>query len=307
MDIKKSLLSKNGLATLALAREFMKYPIGEKIPTVTDFCDSLMMSRGTVQNSLKMLTDNDVIKVESKGHMGSYLIHKNTRALLEFANITTLVGAMPLPYSKKYEGLASGLIAAMENIYDIPVSMAYMRGAKNRVCMLLANRYDFAIISNYAAKSYIAKYGKISIVKNFGPYTYLGEHVLFFHNKNAKVIEDGMKVGIDFDSYDQKDLTEKLCEGKKVKYVAMEYSQLLQRVQSGELDATVWNRDAITTSMENINFQEFKLDNLDNTEAVMVVNNEREEISMLLKEIIDVETVLNIQKLVVEKKITPSY
>lgn len=307
MDIQKSLLSKNGQATLALAREFMKFPIGEKIPTVTDFCNNLQLSRGTVQNSLKMLTDNDVIKTESKGHMGSYLIHKNTRTLLEFANIKTLVGAMPLPYSKKYEGLASGMITAMENIYDIPVSMAYMRGAKNRIFMLLANRYDFAIISHFAAKGYIEKYQNIKIVKYFGPYSYLSEHVLIFSNKKSTAIEDGMKVGIDIDSYDHKDLTEKACEGKNVKYVPMEYSQLVQRVKSGELDAAVWNRDEIIDKGISINYHELSLDNVDNTEAVMVVSLEREEIAMLLKEIIEVDTVLNIQKLVVENKITPSY
>lgn len=307
MDIKKILLSKNGQATLALAREFMKFPIGEKVPTVTELCDKLKLSRGTVQNSLKLLTDNQAIKLASKGHMGSYLIQKNTRSLLEFANITSLVGAMPLPYSKKYEGLASGLIVAMENIYDIPISMAYMRGAKNRISMLLTDRYDFAIVSNLAAKGYAEKYHNIRIVKSFGPYSYLSEHVLMFHDKKATQINDGMKVGIDPDSYDHRDLTEKICEGKAVTYVQMDYSQLLQRLLSGDIDAAIWNHDEIIDKASKVNFQKLKLDNLDNTEAVLVVNAEKPEIATLLSEIVEIETVLNIQKLVVEKKITPSY
>ena len=46
--------------------------------------------------------------------------------------------------------------------------------------------------------------------------------------------------------------------------------------------------------------------NKDNTEAVLVVAKEN-EISTLIKELVDVETVLNIQRLVLEEKITPSY
>lgn len=307
MDINKILLSKNGQAALALAREFMKFPIGEKVPTVTEFCEKLNLSRGTVQNSLKLLTDNQAIKLASRGHMGSYLIQKNTRSLLEFANITSLVGTMPLPYSKKYEGLASGLIVAMENIYDIPISMAYMRGAKNRISMLLSNRYDFAIVSHLAAKGYMEKYKNIRIVKSFGPYSYLSEHVLMFHDKKADGIQDGMKVGIDPDSYDQRDLTEKMCEGKDVTYVQMDYSQLLQRLLSGDIDAAIWNHDEILDKATKVNYQPLDLDSLDNTEAVLVVNADKPEIVTLLSEIVEVETVLNIQKLVVDKKITPSY
>lgn len=307
MDVKRVLLSKNGLATMALAKEFLKYPLGSKVPTVSDFCDNLKLSRGTVQNSLKLLTENKAIKLESKGHMGSYLIHKNIRLLLTFADITSIVGTMPLPYSKKYEGLASGLIVAMENIYDIPTSMAYMRGAKNRIGMLLMKRYDYAIVSKYAANEYLKTYNNITIVKSFGEHSYLSEHVLVLGNKDASNIEDGMSVGVDFDSIDHRDLTIRACEGKAVHFVPMEYSQILQRVMSGEIDAAIWNVDEIADKTIKVNYH--KIQELDPiySEAVMVVSNERPEIAHLLTDLVDVDTVLNIQKLVVAGKITPSY
>ena len=40
--IKEQLLSKNGTATLKLSRELLKYSVGEKIPTITDFSKQYM-------------------------------------------------------------------------------------------------------------------------------------------------------------------------------------------------------------------------------------------------------------------------
>ncbi|MEA4874527.1 GntR family transcriptional regulator YhfZ [Anaerorhabdus sp.] len=307
MDYQQLLLSKNGLAALRLAREFLKYQVGTKIPTVTDMSEKLDIGRGTLQSSLSLLQTTGALKLESRGHMGTYLVKKNTLILLEIANITSIVGAMPLPYSKKYEGFASGLIVAMENHYNIPVSMAYMRGARNRISMLLTNRYDYAVVSKYAADEFMKTNDSIVIVKSFGPHSYLSEHVVIFNNPKAKTIEDGMRVGIDVDSIDQKELTEEVCRGKKVDFIPVDYSQILSRVIEGDIDAAVWNKDEVTDKIVNINYVSVKTENVADTEAVIVVRRDKEEIISLLNEIIDIETVMNIQKLVLEGKITPSY
>ncbi len=307
MDYQQLLLSKNGLAALHLAREFLKYSVGSKIPTVTDLGEKLKIGRGTLQSSLRLLQSTGAIKLESKGHMGTYLVKKNTLILLEIANITSIVGAMPLPYSKKYEGFASGLIVAMENHYNIPVNMAYMRGAKNRISMLLANRYDYAVVSRYAAEEFIKGNDSITIVKSFGRYSYLSEHIVIFNNQKAEQIEDGMRVGIDVDSIDQKDLTEEVCKGKKVDFIPIDYSQVLSRVLSGDIDAAVWNKDEITDKLVHVNYISVEREDDSDTEAVIVVRKSKEEMIALLNEIIDIDTVLNIQNLVLGGKITPSY
>ena len=208
MDYHQKLLSKNGLSTMTLAKEFLFWQLGEKIPTVSDLKEKVGLARGTIQNSIKFLQENGAIKLESKGHLGTFLRAKNTAILLAFAGITSIVGVMPLPYSKRYEGFATGLIVAMENQYNLPASMAYMRGATNRIAMLLADRYDFAIISRYAANNIMKKNDSVQIVKAFGRHSYLSEHVIVFHDAKCKAIENGMKIGIDNDSIDQKVLTE---------------------------------------------------------------------------------------------------
>ena len=306
MGYKEILFSKNGIATYTLAREFIKYHVGDKIPTVSELSETFGLARGTVQNAVKLLQQSDAIRIESKGHIGSYLTKKNMTILLEFAGISSIVGVMPLPYSKRYEGLASGLLVTMENHYNIPASMAFMRGSKNRVSMLISNRYDFAIISRAAAEAIIAEHDNILIVMTFGKNSYLSEHVIVFKDDSMNEICDGMRIGIDYDSVDQRMLTEQVCQGKDIEYVSVDYSGILERVLHGDIDAAVWNKDEITDKYVKVNYTE--LNEQDSTsEAVMVVSKYEPELVELLRNIIDSETVVNIQRLVLEGKITPSY
>ena len=305
--INEQLLSKNGTATMKLSRELLKYAIGERIPTITEFSKKINLARGTIQNAQKNLINSKAIAIESKGHMGSYLVKKNNAILLEFAGISYIVGAMPLPYSRRYEGLASGIIISAENQDKAPVNLAYMRGAKSRMDMVENGRYDFAIVSKYAAEKYISENETLQIVLSFGKGSYTGKHVLMLHDSRLSEVKNGMKVGIDESSYDQLELTQIVCKNKKVEYVPIEYSRTIECVQSGNIDATVMNIDEVLDKKFPIHYVEIQGYSFDNTEAVMVASREHTEIAYLLREIIDTETVLNIQKLIMEDKIIPRY
>lgn len=307
MEYKKMLFSKNGLTTMQLAKGFIKCQIGEKIPTITELSERYPIARGTIQNSIKMLQNAEAIRLEARGHLGTFLIAKDMSILLKLAGITSLVGVMPLPYSKRYEGFSTGIIVALENQYNVPISMAYMRGAQNRIGMLLSDRYDFAIISKYAALKMIEKGNYIRIVKSFGPYSYLSRHVVVFHDEHTREIQDGMKIGIDKDSVDQSSLTERICKGKNVQFVHIEYSQIIRKIKDGTIDAAVWNEDEITDNLLEVNYTVLEQEDLSDTEAVLVVDVHKTEVATLLDEIVDVETVLENQKLVMEGKIAPSY
>lgn len=305
--IKEQLLSKNGTATMKLSRELLKYSIGERIPTISEFVENIHLARGTIQNALRNLVDSKAIAFESKGHMGSYIIKKNNSVLLEFAGIGNVVGAMPLPYSKRYEGLASGIIISAENQNKMPINLAYMRGAKNRIMMVEKGRYDFAIVSRYAAEKYISDNDSMEIIIGFGEDSYTGKHVIMFHSNKTKEIQNGMRVGIDEDSYDQMFLTKNVCKGKKVEYVPIDYSRTIELIKNGDIDATIMNIDEVIDKKQNINCVDIKGYNKKNTEAVIVVSKGNEGLKSVLCEAIDKKTVLNIQKLVLEDKIIPRY
>ena len=307
MKYRKLLYSVNGLATMELAKIFLTINVGDKIPTVTEFNEKIGAARGTIQNSIKLLQKEKAIVLESRGHLGTFLIEKSTQILLEFSGITSIVGVMPLPYSKRYEGLATGLIMEMTNAYNLPVSLAYMRGAHNRVNMLLSDRYDYAIVSKYAALEMKKRNINIEIIKSFGDYSYLSHHVIVFHDLDKREIEDGMKIGIDEDSVDQSELTMRLCQGKNVEFIPIEYSKVLEKTMNGEIDAAVWNEDEITDKLVKINYQQINMAQTTDTEAVLVVDASKKELSKLLLDMIDVDEVLYYQKLVLEGRLMPRY
>ncbi|WP_294206911.1 GntR family transcriptional regulator YhfZ [uncultured Solobacterium sp.] len=308
MDYNNQLMSKNGLAVLSLAKALIKYKVGDRTPTVTELSEKLNISRGTAQSALKTLQNNNAIHIVSKGHLGSYVIEKNDKILLELAGINLLVGAMPLPYSRKYEGLATGIITTMENKHGIPMTLSYMRGAKNRIAMVLENRYNFAVVSKYAAKEFLdAHKGQIDIVCEFGEGTYCSSHVIVFHDAHIKDIQDGMRIGIDRDSIDQSDITKRACGMKKVEFIPVESNNLLRLVQNGEIDAAVWNEDEIIDKMSKINYVKVTIDDNDDTNAVIVTNGKSPEMTELLRQMLDVKETLTIQNLVLDGIVTPSY
>lgn len=85
---------------------------------------------------------------------GSYLVEMDNKALLTHVDINNVVCAMPLPYTRLYEGLASGLKAQFDGI---PFYYAHMRGADIRVECLLNGVYDMAVVSRLAAESYLTQ------------------------------------------------------------------------------------------------------------------------------------------------------
>lgn len=305
MNMQELLLSKNGMAAVQVAQILLSVPVGEKIPTVLELSNKTSLANGTVHHGLRTLTEIKAVKIVSRGHMGSYLVEKDYKKLLEILGIKYLVGAMPLPYTKRYEGLASGLISSMENGYNIPVNLSYMRGSKNRISMVAYERYDFAITSKLAASQYIKNHDDIRILMDFGPYSYTSNHAIMFHNEKDKEIKDGMSIGVDRTSIDQMALIKQECKNKDVKYVELEYSHIIEHVIKGDIDATIMNLDEVADRHLKINCVPIKNENLDNTIAVLVVKSDGK--GGLLQKIIDSDSVLSIQKQVLEGKIEPSY
>ncbi len=308
MKVHEQLLSKNGWATIIIARALMMVTVGERIPTVTELSEAFGLVRGTTQNALKNLTTSGAVTIESRGHLGSFLVDKNKKLLLEYAGLDSLVGAMPLPHSKRIEGLASGLTTTLENGYDLSTSIVFMRGARNRISLLLQQRYDFAVISHYSYQQFsLENPGLIQEVINFGPNSYISKYVLITRDPGVKEIQDGMKVGINKASVDRLSLTYELCEGKNVEFVEVEYAKVINFIETGTLDAYVANFDEIVEKNLNVYYQEIEENKDACTEAVLVVSSSRTEIGVILQELVDPDVVLKIQQLVIDGQLTPSY
>src|SRR5690625_304785 len=306
----ESLYSKNGIAAKYIAKELLSIDKGNRIPKVADFCAELNLGRGTVQGAIKLLEEDlGAITLESRGHLGTFLMNKDDVVLLDIADVGPLFGAMPLPYSKKYEGLATGIVEEFER-NNCRVSLAYMRGANNRLEALKTKRYDFAIVSRMAAEEGMKKHSGLEIIKSLGPESYVTGHKVFFADKNKSRIESGMRVGIDRSSPDQSMCTLFECEGLDVKLIESNYMQLFQMLKEKQIDAAVWNMDELR-SVELFNsadFQSKKAKELKKatSEATIVVNSTNPEVVEQISEL-DFTNVIEQQKKVEKGLRLPRY
>lgn len=301
--------NKSSIALESLSRYFIQIAEGERIETISEFLEWIPVSRGTIQNSIQILKDMRAIEVESRGKLGSYLIKKNIDTLMHFSHINFLVGVMPLPYSKLYEGLASGILETLEQNLNIPVSIAHMRGAKSRIKLVEEGRYDFAVVSKFAALSYMTDNKKsIDIVTEFGEETYVKEHMLL-KRKNINQ-NKSIKVGIDYQSLDQVTLTELYFANQDVDYVPINYFQIKELMYTDVIDMAIWNGDEIDVDFEKIELVSLK-DRIDvlneNTEAVIVVSQNTPELRHLLNRHINIKNVLKIQKDILAGTKMPRY
>lgn len=308
MDIKSQLMQKYGLVTIKLARELITMAVGERIHTIAEYSAKYETARGTVQAALKLLEDNKAVQIEPRGHLGTFITSINYEMLWEFTDFSTIMGVMPLPYSKLYEGLATGLYKEADN-KNFPFSLAYMRGAENRINALSKGRYDFAIVSKLAAQHSIKNGSSIDIALQFGKYSYVNEHVMVFSDTGKRSMEDGMKVGVDKSSIDHYLLTLAQCAGKQVEVIDMPYNQVVQKLITGEIDAAVWNIDEIVERKLNIRYYPLDVNDFlgEDTEAVLVINKSNYGIKNLLEQFINCRKVVEYQKKVVTGELIPNY
>src|SRR5215212_201841 len=99
------LLGKNGLVTREIARELISLDLQRKIKTTSEFARLFRAGQGTVQKAFKTLEDLGAIDLESRGHLGTYLVERNLGLLWALSGLGTVTGVMPLPNSKEFEGI----------------------------------------------------------------------------------------------------------------------------------------------------------------------------------------------------------
>lgn len=307
MSINIDLLTKSGLAVEMLAKYFIEVNEQDRIKTVTELTKEINYSRGTVQNSIKVLVDSNAIELESRGHLGTFLTKKDTLKLLHFSGIKILLGVMPLPYSKRYEGLSSGILSTMESRLNIPANMAYMSGAQKRIEMVLNGRYDFAIVSKSAALEFSRSNENVEIVKDFGEESFIQKHVFMHLIKDFNGIKDGMKIGIDNSSIDNVKLTKKACSGKDVDFVNINYSQIVESLLSGTIDLAIWNGDELKHMDSRIKTSDLPDYDTDNTVAVIVIDRRRSEIKSILNQFLPNNSVTDVQNKILNDLMIPRY
>lgn len=307
--IREILLQKNGFVVSLLAKEFLALEVGDKIKTIRSYAEEFSVGHGTVQLAFKKLIDINAVDIEKKGYKGSFLASINYEVLIELAGINSLAGIMPLPSSKKYEGLATGLFEVL-NQGVLNTNLMFMTGAKSRIESLIQGRNHFAIISKNSYNYYRNEYPDLKLVEEFGDKTFISGHILI-HRKDIELATNVIRMGIDKSSYDQMSITEKYIKKNKlnVTLVDLRYSSIVNSILSKRIDAVIWSKDNLKYRIDGIIEKELDcpMEELDITNACLVMIGGNNHLLKYLRKNIAVEKVVQIQKEVINERRPANY
>ncbi|KXF81645.1 GntR family transcriptional regulator YhfZ [Enterovibrio coralii] len=293
-------ISKEGSAIINIARYLITTEVEERLRTIDSLSDEFHVSVGFIQKALTTLESDGAIKLRKQGRNGTFIDSLDYDTLVKKAGFSHLVCAMPLPYTKHYEGLASGLKAQMGHL---PLYFAHMRGADARAECLKKGTYDIAIMSKLAAK---AVGTGVKVAFDLGKQSYSVEHKLICRKGEENNIK---KVGVDPSSPDQKILTEKAFPNHDVEVVEINYTDSLNLLKSGRIDAVVWLPDALDN--KNDELTEVSLSHIPEcqqaSEAVILVSGESPYMRALVRKLLNVHALLEHQDAVIKGEIIPSY
>jgi hypothetical protein len=308
MEGLNNMYSKKGIILQKIAEELLFIGVNERLPKVGDFSERFQVGRGTVQTVLKQLENETCIKLEPRGHLGTFLRYKDDFKLLKFSGVDRVTGVMPLPYSRKYEGLATGLTSELESL-GLSLNLAFMRGSKNRLDGVKEGRYDFALVSKYAALEELKSDSTLKIAMEFGTNTYVTKHAVIFSDPAKVKLEDGMKVGIDSTSADQKILTHIETKGLNIEYLELNYMHLLEHLKAHTIDAMIWNVDEIDASSFNIQplYSPLAIQyEQQMNKAVSVIREDNRKVAYI-KNLLSTNKIIKIQSKIVNGELIPKY
>ncbi|TCL60122.1 helix-turn-helix protein [Kineothrix alysoides] len=304
--IHKALMQKGGIVAQQLAQEFIGMEIGQRVPTIEDFINKYNVPRGTVQQALLKLKEFGAIELEAKGHLGSFLIDMDYTKLMEICSLENLVGVMPLPYSKRYEGLATGIYTTLNQYNVVSVNLAFMGGSDRRIQALLDGRYDFAVMSLATAKHYVNDGYNIEIVYNLGMHTYVNAHTLIMRKDFNTVPK---RIGVDRTSFDQLSMTTKYFKNMSIEIVPLQYSRIIENIKKKNIDAAIWSLEEKIISDDELQYKIINDEEQkgDNTKATIIIKKEDVTVCNFFKRFFDIEKVQQIQNDVLMNVILPNY
>lgn len=302
--LNKSLLQKSGLATLQVAQILAGLEPGERIPTVTELSEQCDMARGNIQIALNNLKQNGIIQLESHGQNGTIATDIDYLAMAQYCSNTNLTCVMPMPYGLRYEGLASGLYEEL-NQKSVTGAIAFMRGSGYRLACVEEGRFHLCVMSHLAFEYYEQQGKDIQTVAAFGSRSYVEQHRIFVR-PDFDGNWQGCKVGLDTSSVDQELLTRFCFADKPVQYVPIIYSQLVPFLHNGMIDAGVWSADMLP---EGLSY--YPMPCLDEQEkdtvAVLVCRKSDNVTAQLVRKVLSVQNVTDIQRRVMNREIIPRY
>lgn len=246
------LLSKQGKSITLLAQMLLRAQSGDRLPAMQQLAIEQEVSVGTVQAAMQYLQTSSVITVENRGRLGAFVQELDYPRLWALAYGRAMSGMLPMPYTRRLEGLATALRLSFEEL-SLNVALRFIRGSTARIQGLHTQQCDWTVVSRYAADAAWAHGFNIQVIMALGAGTYTVDHVLLLNG--SEELRQGMRVGIDTHSADHAFVVRSLSRGVPVQFVEIDYSAGLDLLTRGEIDATVWTEHDLPVLPDHIHVQ----------------------------------------------------
>jgi hypothetical protein len=230
---------KSWLINTCIARDLIGFSTGDRLPTIQEFTQKHVSSRGIVQKALEGLQGSGAITLEKRGKMGTYINAINHAALFRLGGLEYITATMPPAITGDLAGLATGICDVMGEC-PAPFNFAFIHGADKRGAALSLMVYDFAVTSQSAAVRIVARYPDLDIMMLLDGCVYSPPFVLCSRRPGVWDISDGDSIAVDPSSVDQYVLTKRFCKGKKVRIIERPYVTCRALFISGEIDFLVY-------------------------------------------------------------------
>lgn len=281
---------KHGRLLRLLATELLLREPGQKLPTVSEFANKFDVGHGTIQRALSTLETMGAVRLESRGHLGTYVLEKDVRRLWEAAGTPVLLGGFPLPIRPQIRAIATALLRELRRL-GAPTEVVYVSGSRKRLGQLRMGRMDFVVVSRFAAERAWNNQRDVVIVHGFGPNTYQDLGGL----RLAHLRLPPQRVGVDRRSCEHYWRTVEVFPGCEELFVDVPYLAIPNALAKCEVDAALWdvNVELGFQWPEGVRFETVERRAIDEalSEACVVVLRENTAIRQLLATQVDVARV----------------
>lgn len=301
----EEFLSQTGKVTMGVARLLLRYTPGDRLPRMMDLARELKSGNGTLQEAFNYLVKSGAMTVEARGAQGSRLVDIDYTQLWQCAGNEWIIGSMPLPYTLRYEGLATALYAQLETS-RLPFNMTYQRGSLSRGEMVRKAHYHFTVMSLLAAEEFVKRYPEVTIVASLPARSYVSEHILVSRVQREHI----RRVGIDYTSLDEMLLTEDEFRSQPGwEGVPITRAQVLDLLREELFDAVIWNQDGIQSVPEHV--QLLPLQGAEQkrelaSQAAIIALNDGPVLNVL-KSLFSPEQITRVQQEIITKQRLPRY
>ena len=292
-----------------LARYLLGVKEGERLGTVRQIAKSSHTSVGTVSNALSIIESTGAIKIDRRGHLGSFVAARSIGALWAIAEREPMVISFPLIAHPRLEGLATGLKKQLV-MAGIDVYLIFIRGSRTRLKSLRENKCHIAVMSDFAASGLCGPTEQI--ILRFPAESFVACHEVFYRPDQPPP-ESPLRIAIDQDSFDIMGLSELEFNRPQAEFRPVTYMQLPRVLRNDYADIGIWSIDDMHPYLDErihhrpLSQEVIQLVGDRDTSAALVTRSESESVQSVAEAVLRIDAILEIQQKVMAGEIVPEY